>query len=402
MGARSTFRTFGRLAALGVVATLAAGCIRSDLTVKVNDDGSGTYTAIVALNPKAFAELSKQFGGDTGDLGDDPCRQIRDDAKANQGDLPAGAKVENYSDGDYCGVKITAPFAAGDNPSAAIEEVLGGAGADTAGIGLDTFSIKKSGTGWTFEAKPQNSGDTTGGLGGANSAVAESFLKGAYSIVRINLPGRVIEKDSNPDAIDGSGTLIWNLNLTGETRTLKARTEAGAPITSKVYTDAGKSAAVQNATGGGSGGGDSGSSAVPLIIGGVVVVAAIVGFVLWRRSKRAAAGAATAGTAGAVMGAGFPVAGVSGAPAVPPMAAPSAPSAEPSMSSTAPVATMPPAMPTAPDPTAAGAAAPTSGAAVTPGEPQWDAARNAYILWDAGSAKWLQYDNAAGAWKPIE
>jgi hypothetical protein len=38
----------------------------------------------------------------------------------------------------------------------------------------------------------------------------------------------------------------------------------------------------------------------------------------------------------------------------------------------------------------------------TPGEPQWDAARNAYILWDAGSAKWLQYDNAAGAWKPIE
>ena len=45
---------------------------------------------------------------------------------------------------------------------------------------------------------------------------------------------------------------------------------------------------------------------------------------------------------------------------------------------------------------------PGAAAAATPGQPQWDTARNAYILWDAGSSKWLQYDNAAGAWKPIE
>ena len=365
-------RRFRFLLVAAVVAILVTGCIRSDLTVTVNDDGSGSYTAIVAFNPKAIAQLAQLGGQSTGALGTDPCKEIRDSAKENQGQLPTGAKVENYSDGDFCGVKITAPFAAGDNPSDAISKALGGinsASEGFSGVGLDTFSIKKSGTGWQFEAKPSGASNGASSSAG-DAALAKQFLQGASSIVRIKLPGRVVEKDANVDAIDGDGVLIWNLDLTGETRTLKARTEAGVPITNKTYTDAGKK--LPNIKGAGtdasSTGGDSSRSKAPWIIGGVAVVAAIVGFVLWRKSKSGAPAMA----AGAMV--------------------PPAPMASPVMS--------PAAAPVAERTEPVGASSTAS--SVEPGQPQWDAARDTYVLWDAGSSKWLQYDNAAGAWKPID
>jgi hypothetical protein len=409
-----------------VVALVTTGCIRSDLTVAVNDDGSGTYTAIVAFNPKAFADLAKTMGETDTGMGDDPCKELRDSANENKADLPTGAKIENYTDGDFCGVKITAPFKAGENPARALEEALGSAsdGAEGLAVGLDTFTLEKTGSGWRFEAQPQNSGS---GSSGSDSAMFDSFLKGASSIVRIKLPGRMVEKDSNPDAVDSSGTMIWNLNLAGETRTLKARTEPGSPITNKTYTDAGKKlpnikgAGVAGAGSSGSGSGDSGSSTLPLVIGAVVVIAAIVGFVLWRKSKSKGAPVPAAppvgGAAAAPMSGAPTMPTVPGAPAeaAPMWAAPAAPAAAPTPSAPVvptvpapavdPTATMPVAAPApsaAPEPTAPTTPVEPAAAAAGPGEPQWDPARNAYILWDAGSSKWLQYDNAAGAWKPID
>jgi hypothetical protein len=380
------------LAAL-VVVLVATGCVRSDLTVSVNDDGSGTYSAIVAFNPKAFADLAKTMGETDTGMGDDPCKELRDSANENKADLPTGAKIENYADGDFCGVKITAPFKAGENPAEALEEALGGmsGGADGLAIGLDTFLLEKAGNGWRFEAEPQNSGSgSSAGTPGADAGMLRSFLKGASSIVRIKLPGRMVEKDSNPDAIDGSGTMIWNLNLAGETRTLKARTEPGDPLTNKTYTDAGRDLPAIKGAGAGSSGDDGGSSTLPVVIGVVVVLAAIAGFVLWRKNK------ATVAAAGAVppTAAGAPG---SASPWGPP-AGPAAPAAQTPPAATMPAQTTNPAAPSA----SSAPASAVSGAAANPGEPQWDPARNAYILWDAGSSKWLQYDNAAGAWKPID
>ncbi len=388
-------RRFRFLLATVVVAVLATGCIRSDLTVAVNEDGSGTYVAIVAFNPKAIGQLAQLGGQSTGGLGEDPCKEIRSSANENQDKLPSGAKVENYSDGDFCGVKITAPFAAGENPSDAISKALGGldsGGQGVTGIGLDAFSIKKAGAGWQFEATPSGAGTGTGtgsSSSAGDAALAKQFLQGASSIVRIKLPGRVVEADSNPDAIDGDGVLIWNLNLTGETRRLKAHSEPGTPIVNKTYTDAGKNLPSIKGAGTASGGGDSGgSSALPLIIGLLVVVAAIVGFVLWRKSKAAQTAPAMAGAA-MTPGMAPPAPGAPSMPGMPPM-----PGMAPVAGAMIGAAVLAP--PTVPvdDPGAAASAA--------PGQPQWDTARNAYILWDAGSSKWLQYDNAAGAWKPIE
>ena len=380
-------RRFRFLLATVVVAVLATGCIRSDLTVAINDDGSGTYSAIVAFNPKAIGQLAQLGGQDTGGLGEDPCKEIRSSANENQDKLPSGAKVENYSDGDFCGVKITAPFAAGENPSDAISKALGGLDSagqgGVTGIGLDVFSIKKAGAGWQFEATPSGAGTGSGSSSSAgDAALAKQFLQGASSIVRIKLPGRVVEADSNPDAIDGDGVLIWNLSLTGETRRLKAHSEPGTPIVNKTYTDAGKNLPSVKGAGTGSSGGDSGgSSALPLIIGLLVVVGAIVGFVLWRKSK-------TAKTAPAMAGAAM-TPGMPHSPGAPPM-----PGMAPVAGAMVGATLLAPPTVSVDDPGAAASAA--------PGQPQWDTARNAYILWDAGSSKWLQYDNAAGAWKPIE
>lgn len=58
------------------------------------------------------------------------------------------------------------------------------------------------------------------------------------------------------------------------------------------------------------------------------------------------------------------------------------------------------APPMTPPTTPAGA-----GTVATPpaaGEPQWDAARNAYIQWDAAQQKWLQFDDATQQWRPID
>ena len=40
-------------------------------------------------------------------------------------------------------------------------------------------------------------------------------------------------------------------------------------------------------------------------------------------------------------------------------------------------------------------------AAADPTQPQWDAARNAYIQWDPVGQRWMQFDQATQQWGPI-
>lgn len=47
------------------------------------------------------------------------------------------------------------------------------------------------------------------------------------------------------------------------------------------------------------------------------------------------------------------------------------------------------------------AGAAQEGAAADPTQPQWDAARNAYIAWDPNAQSWQQFDDASSEWRPI-
>jgi uncharacterized RDD family membrane protein YckC len=70
----------------------------------------------------------------------------------------------------------------------------------------------------------------------------------------------------------------------------------------------------------------------------------------------------------------------------------------PGMAGMPPSPTIPGPPPTAaPPPAAAAPAAPVA----DPTQPQWDAARNAYIAWDATAQVWKQFDDASQEWRPI-
>jgi hypothetical protein len=357
-----------------LVAVLTSGCIQADLKLDVKDDGSGTYSAVFAVN----ADLFKQLGGlsaldpdaDPADANTDICQQTLDEAKD---DNPTGAKIEPYKKGDFCGYKVTSSFA---NVEDAID-LLNGSTA-SGGSSLEDVTLEKQGTGWVFNAQ-WNPSETSGSTSGADAAMAKQFLQGFAFVMRIKLPGGQV--DQNADLIENDGTMVWNLDPTAS-RTLKARTEAGAPqVKAGAKTDAGKNvnASAASSSGSGSSSGDDGGSSKTwlYVVIALVVLAIIAAVVLMKRNKAKAAP---------------PMVGMPGGPMAPdhmsspPMsAAPSGPPAAAPMMAP-PVAAAPVA--TAPEPSAT--------------EPQWDAARNAYIQWDGVNSRWMQYDQTAGAWKPIE
>jgi uncharacterized RDD family membrane protein YckC len=78
-------------------------------------------------------------------------------------------------------------------------------------------------------------------------------------------------------------------------------------------------------------------------------------------------------------------------PAQPTYGAPASPTWEPPIVEPEPV--MPEPIVAEPVPTAAPASDPT--------QPQWDAARNAYIQWDPTGQTWLQFNDATQQWGPI-
>ena len=366
---------------LAMVAFVATGCIRSDLNIQVNDDGSGTYTLLFAVNPKALSGLSGlgALGGGSGSGGTVPnaadlCKELQsaESVGGGSGDpLPKGAKVENYNDGDFCGVRITVPFAAGDDVGRSIQEATGGLESSVgSATSFDSFTLKRSGDGWIFEAVQSDAGLGTGteSLGALGDNMTKQLLKDFSVVVRVKLPGRQVLSASNPDKIDGSGTMIWNVDPTAP-KTLTARTEKGSPITDKVLTDAGKSLGAAPGSSSSSGGGSGAAVAVLVVL---VLLAGAAAFFLLRRRN------ATPAMAG---GPGPAVAGGPG-PAVPPYSPYS------------------PAMPTQPptDQTAPLA----SPAAPAPEGPVWDAARGAYVHRDPATGRMLVYDQAAAAWKPLE
>ena len=363
---------------VALVALLTSGCIQADMKLDVKDDGSGTYSATIAVNAQLFQQLGGLSALDPSaeptSSSSDICQQMIDDS---QKDTPTGGKVEPYKKGDFCGVKVSAPFANIDEGIA----LLSGSADTGGGASLEDVTLQKQGSGWAFSAKwnPSNTGDASGA---SDAALTKQFLQGFSFVVRIHLPGGQVQQ--NADLLEGDGTMVWNLDPTAP-RTLTATTDASAPVKkSQVLTDAGKNVGASGSAASGSsalgGGGKKSSSKTWLyIVIGLVVVAAIAAVVLTKRNKAKTAPA---------------MAGMPGMPGMP-----GAPMAPGSMMSSPPPGAPPMTNPMAP-PAAPMAAPATQPAAAT--EPQWDAARNAYIQYDGVNSRWMQYDQTAGAWKPIE
>ena len=93
-----------RLALVVVVLTTATGCLRMDMAIRVEPDGTGTVEIEVLLS-ETLAEFAEAFSDeDTGDL----CAEMLNESGIS--DLPAGAEVRDRSKDGWCGAEISFPF----------------------------------------------------------------------------------------------------------------------------------------------------------------------------------------------------------------------------------------------------------------------------------------------------
>ena len=93
-----------RLALVVVVLTTATGCLRMDVAIKVEPDGTGTVEIEMLLS-ETLTELAEAFSDeDAGDL----CAEMLNESAMS--DMPAGAEARELSKDGWCGAEISFPF----------------------------------------------------------------------------------------------------------------------------------------------------------------------------------------------------------------------------------------------------------------------------------------------------
>lgn len=213
-----------------LAALLLTGCIRAEITIRVSDDGSGTLSILSAVDGSALAALGGAAGGGFGPL---PVASdlISAFSEVDESGLPPGATVRAYGDGNFVGVRVTAPFDAADDVAGALDQLTAN-GSDAGGLvgndGLfESLVLERDGDGWLFEAQflEDTAAAVTGGEGGADllgSPIVDALISTASFTVRIALPGTILEH--NADEIAGD-ELVWNVDmLDAGARPLTART----------------------------------------------------------------------------------------------------------------------------------------------------------------------------------
>lgn len=119
------------LVLVSLLAVLASGCITIRLETKIKEDGSGTQSMALALDKDMmsfFESMAQESGGSVDDL----WAEVRVEAER----IP-GAKVEDYSERNAEGVKVTIPFKD-------LDELASLSGSDALGD-LDTVTVSQDG-----------------------------------------------------------------------------------------------------------------------------------------------------------------------------------------------------------------------------------------------------------------
>ncbi len=93
-----------RLALVVVVLTTATGCLRMDMAIRVEPDGTGTVEIEMLLS-ETLTELAEAFSDeDAGDL----CAEMLNESAMS--DMPAGAEARELSKDGWCGAEISFSF----------------------------------------------------------------------------------------------------------------------------------------------------------------------------------------------------------------------------------------------------------------------------------------------------
>lgn len=213
------------LLALGLL--LSACTIRLDAAVTINEDNSGQFSVFVGLD-KEFRQLAEQNGGS--DL------SFTDSLK----DVPPGWEVADVTDGDFQGVRISTDFKSLADLESKVQQLRDSGDAAASPSFLTDFGLTREGDEFRFSVDLQGIGQgLTEGLGGGGG---EDLLQGMdptelfsnlFQIrFLLTLPGKIGE--NNADEVNGN-TLIWNIDLTDEGKTLNAVSSTGGSSRSVLY-----------------------------------------------------------------------------------------------------------------------------------------------------------------------
>ena len=181
----------------GGILLLVSGCIKVNLEINVNEDGSGTYGGEFAIS-KVFAENFSE--GDQSAS----CDEILDSNDNDLGplsDLPPDAEIEFFEDDSWCGYNFTASFL---DFGAVLKEDDGFPITEVEGIA--TFRLPAD----------DLFGDVTGEADQAGEDIDSAMLLKALGIpepefvISVTIAGEILEQ--NADQVRGS-TLIWDFNI---------------------------------------------------------------------------------------------------------------------------------------------------------------------------------------------
>ena len=231
----------------GGLLLLVSGCIKVNLEINVNEDGSGTYGGEFAIS-KVFAENFSEEDQSSS------CNEILDSDDNELGPLsglPPDAEIEFFEADSWCGYNFTASFS---DFGAVLEEDDGFPITEVEGIA--TFRL------------PTNDlfGDLTGEADQGSEDIDSAMLLKALGIpepefvISVTIAGEVLEQ--NADEIRGS-TLIWNLNILDPQPGFEPHAVVDTTVSS------------------------SGSGTIPGLILGITLVGGLalltyLGFVYWR------------------------------------------------------------------------------------------------------------------------
>lgn len=346
---------------VAAAALLSTACIKVNLTVDVNEDGSGTVEGVTAFNYGAVVGLLDDLPSDGGDIPtsqEELCSGFEQTSGVGDNNFQ---ETRQFDEDGFCGVEFKGTFDEGE-----LGEAMGSLS--------DGAALTRDGDGWLFEMEVNaddfstDGADLLPGIGG--------IFDDAEYVIRIRLPGRQVETNGTTD---GDGFVFWDIDITDPPARIFLRTEPGETITGNATAPGAQGDGNDGGDDGGGGGGNT--LTVILIVIAVLVALGLAAYFLMRKRDKDtdAPASGIAATISNDVPTGPPVDPTAAMPATPAMPAPkpiSAPAA---------------------DPTAA-SASPTPEEAT--GQPVWDPARGRYVQWDPVNNRWLVHDDATGVWAP--
>lgn len=195
MGQRSM--RWGKVATVSVLAVIAAGCLRADIGVTVDEDGSGVLT---------FAQL---YGPEVRDLSDE--LDLDEDFSEFEESMPESAEFSDVVDGEFEGRQATMTFDSLEELDALVSETLT-LEPEQEGA-FDTFAVTRDGSVYAFDAVYRASD--------LDDLEIDDDVGPGQVIVALELPGVVTEQ--NADETEGD-LLTWRIPI-DESATLRARTQ---------------------------------------------------------------------------------------------------------------------------------------------------------------------------------